>query len=138
MNQLALSAVLVSVPVFVLLYLGYRLTVAVIRLYRRGRSIEAVGLVGTTLVVVGLAGILANEKALLVAGLLAWFYLVAALIRRVMGQEEALTPKDMRFAQATEDQDPNALNFSGVGPGSQGFGLYAGGVRIAHDPYEDD
>ena len=33
---------------------------------------------------------------------------------------------------------PNSLNFSGVGPGFQGFGMYAGGVRIAQDPLDDD
>ena len=137
MIQLALSAVLLAVPIFVLLYLGYRVAFAGIHLYRSGRGVDALALLGTTIVAAGLVGIFASEKTLLVVGLLAWMYLVAALIHLVFRKGEAVAARHMWFAKATEDQDPSALNFSGVGPGSQGFGLYAGGVRIAHDPLED-
>lgn len=138
MNQLVLSSALVAVPVFVLLHLGYRVAVAAIRWYRSGRIVEAAGLLGTSLIAASLAGMFANEKTLLVVGLLSWMYLVAALIRLVLRHDESVPPGRMRFSKGTEDQDPNSLNFSGVGPGSQGFGLYAGGVRIAHDPFDDD
>jgi len=92
---------------------------------------------GTTIVAAGLIGIFASEKTLLVVGLLSWIYLVAALIRLVLHQDQSAPSRNMRFANVPEDQDPNSLNFSGVGPGSQGFGLYAGGVRIAHDHLDD-
>lgn len=138
MDQSVLGMALVSGPILVLGYLGYRVVAAALRLYRSGNVVESIGLLGTTTIAAGLVGIFASEKTLLVVGLLSWIYLVAALIRLVLHQDQSAPSRNMRFANAPEDQDPNSLNFSGVGPGSQGFGLYAGGVRIAHDHFEDD
>ena len=133
-----MSAALVVVPVVVLLYLGYQVVGAALRLYRNGNVVGSLVVLGTTIAVAGLVGILASEKTLLVVGLLSWMLLAAALIRYVMRQDDPMPARSIQAAYAPEDQDPNSLNFSGVGPGSQGFGLYAGGVRIAHDHFEDD
>jgi hypothetical protein len=133
-----MGAVLIVVPALVLLYLGYRVVGAAFRLYRSGDVVGSLVLFGTTIVAAGLGGIFASEKTLLVLGLLSWMFLAAKLIRYVMRQDEPMPARTTQAAYAPEDQDPNSLNFSGVGPGSQGFGLYAGGVRIAHDHFEDD
>jgi len=138
MDRIALGVALVVVPTCVLLYLGYRIVVAGLRLYRRGLVVESLVLFGTAIFAVGLAGIFASEKTLLVVGLLSWMVLAAALIRFVLRQGNYARPQMTRSSRGQEDPDPNSLNFSGAGPGCQGFGLYAGGVRIAHDPFEDD
>lgn len=138
MDRSVLGMALVSVPIFVLGYLGYRVFGAALRLYRSGHVVESVVLLGTTTIAAGLAGMFASEKSLLVVGLLSWMFLAAALIRYLFRQDEPMPARTTRAACAPEDQDPNSLNFSGVGPGSQGFGLYAAGVRIAHDDFEDD
>lgn len=138
MDRIALGLTLVAVPIVVLVYLGYRIVGAVLRLYRSGLVAESLGLLGATTIFVGLAGMFANERALLIVGLLSWMYLAAVLIRLVLSQDEPTPARTTRTAIVSEEQDPNSLNFSGVGPGSQGFGVYAGGVRIAHDHFEND
>lgn len=138
MDRIVMGAALIVVPILVLLYLGYRVVGAALRLYRSGDVFGSLIVTGTTIVAAGLIGIFASEKTLLVLGLLSWMFLAAALIRYVMRQDELMHARTTQTVYAPEDQDPNSLNFSGVGPGSQGFGLYAGGVRIAHDHFEDD
>jgi len=133
-----MSAALIVVPVLVLFYLGYRVVGAALRMYRSGDIVGSLVVIGATIVAAGLVGIFASEKTLLVLGLMSWMFLAAVLIRYVMRQDESTPARATQTAYAPEDQDPNSLNFSGVGPGSQGFGLYAGGVRIAHDHFEDD
>lgn len=138
MDRIVMSAALIVVSVLVLLYLGYRVVGAALRLYRSGDVVGSLVLFGTTIVAAGLVGIFASGKTLLVLGLLSWMFLAAALIRYVMRQDEPMPARTTQAAYSPEDQDPNSLNYSGVGPGSQGFGLYAGGVRIAHDHFEED
>jgi len=55
-----------------------------------------------------------------------------------MRDDGATSKRVSRYADAPNDQDPNSVHFSGVGRGFQGFGIYAGGVRIGHDPIDDD
>jgi hypothetical protein len=138
MDRIALGAALVAVPLAVLSYLGYRVVGSALRLYRNGRTGESLALLGTTIFAVGLVGKFGTEKSLLVGALLSWMFLAAQLISLLLGQNEPEHPRNAQFANTPEDQDPNSLNYSGVGPGSQGFGVYAGGVRIAHDHFEDD
>jgi hypothetical protein len=138
MDRIAMIAALVAIPLFVLIYLGYQVIGTALRLFRSGLVAESLGLIGITIVAASLVGIYASEKTLLVVGMLSWMYLAATVIRLALRQDEPGHPRTLRFGKATEDQDPNSMSFSGVGPGSQGFGLYAGGVRIAHDSLEDD
>ena len=138
MDRIVLGTVLFAVPVIVLLYLSYRMVVAALRLFHSGRIVESLGLLGTTIVAACLVGKFGNEKTILVVALLSWIFLAAAFIRFVLRRGEAEPKRGSRFADAQNDQDPNSMNFSGVGPGFQGFGIYAGGVRIAHDPIDDD
>ena len=138
MDRIALGVALIAVPFFVLVYLGYRVVDSALRMYRNGHIGESLGLLVATIIAAGLVGKFATEKTLLVAGLLSWMFLAAAFIRFLLRQDEPLPVRAVRFANAPEDHDCNSLNFSGVGPGSQGFGVYAGGVRIAHDHLEDD
>lgn len=138
MDRIALGVALIAVPFFVLVYLGYRVVDSALRMYRNGHIGESLGMLVATIIAAGLVGKFATEKTLLVAGLLSWMFLAAAFIRFLLRQDEPLPVRAVRFANAPEDQDCNSLNFSGVGPGSQGFGVYAGGVRIAHDHLEDD
>ena len=138
MDRIAFGVALIAVPFFVLVYLGYRVVGFALRMYRNGHIGESLGMLVATIIAAGLVGKFATEKTLLVAGLLSWMFLAAAFIRFLLRQDEPLPVRAGRFSDAPEDQDCNSLNFSGVGPGSQGFGVYAGGVRIAHDHLEDD
>jgi hypothetical protein len=79
-----------------------------------------------------------NEKTILVIALLSWIFLASAFIRFLMRDDGETSKRVSRYTDLPIDQDPNSLNFSGVGPGCQGFGIYAGGVRIGHDPIDDD
>ena len=138
MDRIVLGTVLIAAPVIVLLYLSYRMVVAAMRLFHSGRIVESLGLLGTTIGAACLVGKFGNEKTLLVAALLSWIFLAFAFIRFLMRDDGATSKRVSRYAGAPNDQDPNSLNFSGVGPGCQGFGIYAGGVRIGHDPIDDD
>jgi hypothetical protein len=79
-----------------------------------------------------------NEKTMLVAALLSWIFLASVFIRFLMRDDGATSKRVSPYADAPNDQDPNSIHFSGVGRGFQGFGMYAGGVRIGHDPIDDD
>ena len=138
MDRIVLGTVLFAVPVIVLLYLSYRMVVAALRLFHSGRIVESLGLLGTTLVAACLVGKFGNEKTILVVALLSWILLAAAFIRFVLRDGESANMKQVPSSARPNDQDPNSMNFSGVGPGFQGFGIYEGGVRIAHDPLDDD
>ena len=138
MDRLLLGAALVAVPTGVLLYFGYRVVKAALAMYRDGRAIESLGLIGTTIIAAGLVGKFGNEKTILVAALLSWILLAAAFIRFLMRDDGVTSYQVSRYAGTANDQDPNSIHFSGVGRGLQGFGMYAGGVRIGHDPIDDD
>ena len=79
-----------------------------------------------------------GARFFLVAALLSWVFLAVAFIRFVLRNGENDPRQQSYFSDPPHDQDPNSLNFSGAGPGFQGFGMYAGGVRIAQDPLDDD
>jgi hypothetical protein len=138
MSQIVMGTVLFAVPAIVLLYLSSRIVVAALRLFQTGRIGDPLGLFGTAIIAACLVAKFGNEKTILVAALLSWIFLAFAFIRFLMRDDEATTKRVSRYADAPNDQDPNSLNFSGVGPGCQGFGIYAGGVRIGHDPIDDD
>jgi hypothetical protein len=140
MNQIVLSTVLFAVPAIVLLYLSFRIVVAALRLLQTGRIGDSLGLFGTAIIAACLVAKFGNEKTLLVASLLSWIFLASAFIRFLMRDDGATTKQVSRNPDAPndQDQDPNSIHFSGVGRGFQGFGLYAGGVRIGHDPIDDD
>jgi len=88
---------------------------------------------GTSLLI-----IYGNEKTVLVVALLSWIFLVAVFIRFALSNGESANMKRVRSSDRPCVEDPNSLNFSGVGPGFQGFGIYAGGVRVAHDTNEEE
>lgn len=138
MDRMVLGTVLIAVPVIVLLYLSYRIVVAALSLIQGGRVVESLGLLGVAIVGACLVGKFGNEKTILVAALLSWILLAAAFIRFLMRDDGATSNRVSRYAVTANDQDPNSIHFSGVGRGSQGFGMYAGGVRIGHDPIDDD
>ena len=138
MNQIVLSTVLFAVPAIVLLYLSIRLVVAALRLFQMGRIGDSLVLSGTATFAACLVAKFGNEKTILVAALLSWIFLASVFIRFLMRDDGATSKRVSRYAEEPNDQNPNSLNFSGVGPGCQGFGIYAGGVRIGHDPIDDD
>ena len=138
MNQIVLSTVLFAVPAIVLIYLSIRLVVAALRLFQMGRIGDSLVLSGTATFAACLVAKFGNEKTILVAALLSWIFLAFAFIRFLMCEDGASSKRVSRYTDATNDQDPNSIHFSGVGRGFEGFGMYAGGVRIGHDPIEDD
>ncbi len=138
MNQIVLSSVLFAVPAIVLLYLSIRIVVVALRLLQTGRIGDSLGLFGTAIIAACLVAKFGNEKTILVAALLSWIFLASVFIRFLMRDDGARSKRVSRYADAPNDQDPNSIHFSGVGRGFQGFGLYAGGVRIGHDPIDDD
>lgn len=78
------------------------------------------------------------EKLLLLSAAVVVFVVVAAcakLLGRTASQRNQHQSGAIEFLS---DQDPNSLRYTGAGPGIQGFGIYAGGVRIAHDHIDDD
>jgi hypothetical protein len=85
-----------------------------------------------------LVAMFGNEKSILVAALLSWVFLAVAFIRFVLRNGENDPRQQSHFSDPPHDQDPNSLNFSGMGPGFQGFGMYAHGVRVGNEPIEDD
>ena len=138
MERMILASVLLVVPGMTLIYLAARLMAFAVTLFRTGHVVESLLLVVASLVAITLVAIFGNEKSILVAALLSWVFLAAAFIRLVLRNGEKDPRQQSFFSEPPHDQDPNSLNFSGVGPGFQGFGMYAGGVRIAQDPLDDD
>ena len=138
MNQIVMSSVLFAVPAIVLLYLSIRIVVAALRLFQSGRIADSLALFGITIIAAYLVAKFGNEKTILVVALLSWMFLASAFIRFLMRDDRATSKRVSRYTDTPNDQDPNSIHFSGVGRGFQGFGLYAGGVRIGHDPIDDD
>ena len=125
-------------PGVLLVYLSNKLFSQMRWLFRQGRIhdmlMSMVALVCGTLLLISYG----NEKTILVVALLSWIFLASAFIRFLMRDDRATSKRVSRYTDAPNDQDPNSIHFSGVGRGFQGFGLYAGGVRIGHDPIDDD
>ncbi len=138
MEQMVLVFVLLVVPGMTLIYLAARSMAVAVRLFRAGNVVESFLLLVAALVAAFLVAKFGNEKAILVTALLSWVFLAAAFIRFVLHNGKNDPRQQSYFSDPPHDQDPNSLNFSGVGPGIQGFGIYAGGVRIAHDSIDDD
>ncbi len=78
------------------------------------------------------------EKLLLISAVIVIFVVVAACFRLLQRTAHRSTRQPSGSINSVSDNDPNSLAYSGVGPGFQGFGIYAGGVRIAHDHIEND
>lgn len=78
------------------------------------------------------------EKLMLLSAAIVFVVVVAACVRFLLRTGHLSTYQPSGSINGASDHDPNSLNYSGVGPGSQGFGIYAGGVRIAHDHIEND
>ena len=138
MEQMVLVFVLLVVPGMTLIYLAARSMAVAVRLFRAGNVVESFLLLVAALVAAFLVAKFGNEKAILVAALLSWVFLAAAFIRFVLRNGENDPRQKSYFPDPLHDQDPNSLNFSGVGPGFQGFGMYAHGVRVGNEPIEDD
>jgi uncharacterized membrane protein len=138
MERTILVSVLLVVPGMTLIYLAARLMAVAVNLYRTGHVVESLLLVVASLVAITLVAIFGNEKSILVAALLSWVFLAVAFIRFVLRNGENNPRQQSYFSEPPHDQDPNSLNFSGVGPGFQGFGMYAHGVRVGNEPIEDD
>ena len=138
MDRIVLSSVLLAVPAIVLAYLVFRIASVGLKLFQSGRTVESLGLLGTAIIAACLVAKFGNEKTILVAALLSWIFLAFAFIRFLMRDDGATSKRVSRYEGAPNDQDPNSIHFSGVGRGFQGFGMYAGGVRIGHDPIDDD
>ena len=138
MNSTYWQILFLGVPSVLLAYLGNKLFRLLRRLFHQRRFndllITSVALVVGTLLLI----IYSNEKTILVAALLSWIFLASAFIRFLMRDDRATSKRVSRYTDLPNDQDPNSIHFSGVGRGFQGFGLYAGGVRIGHDPIDDD
>lgn len=138
MEKMVLASVLLVVPGMTLIYLAARLMAVAVKLYRTGHVVESLLLLVAPIVAATLVAIFGNEKSILVAALLSWVFLAVAFIRFVLRNGENDPKQQSYFPDPPHDQDPNSLNFSGAGPGFHGFGMYAGGVRIAQDPLDDD
>jgi uncharacterized membrane protein len=138
MEKMVLASVLLVVPGMTLIYLAARLMAFAVTLFRTGHVVESLLLLVAALVAATLVAIFGNEKSILVAALLSWIFLATAFIRFVMRNGENGPRQQSYFSDPPHDQDPNSLNFSGVGPGFQSFGLYAHGVRVGNEPIEDD
>jgi Ca2+/Na+ antiporter len=138
MERMVLVSVLLVVPGMALIYLAARLMAVAVKLFRTGHVVESLLLLVAALVTATLVAVYGNEKTILVAALLSWVFLAAAFIRFVLRNGENDPRQQSYFADPQHDQDPNSLNFSGVGPGFQGFGMYAHGVRVGNEPIEDD
>ena len=138
MEKMVLASVLLVVPGMTLIYLAARLMAVAVNLYRTGHVVESLLLVVASLVAITLVAIFGNEKSILVAALLSWVFLAVAFIRFVLRNGENDPRQQSYFSEPRHDQDPTSLTFSGVGPGFQGFGMYAHGVRVGNEPIEDD
>ena len=138
MEKMVLASVLLVVPGMTLIYLAVRLMAAAAKLFRAGHVVESLLLVVASVAAATLVAIFGNEKSILVAALLSWVFLAAAFIRFVLRNGVNDPRQQSHFSEPPHDQDPNSLNFSGVGPGFQGFGMYAHGVRVGNEPIEDD
>jgi hypothetical protein len=138
MDRIVLSSVLLAVPAIVLAYLVVRIASVGLKLFQSGRIADSLALFGTAIIAASLVAKFGNEKTILVAALLSWIFLAFAFIRFLMRDDGASSKRVSRYAGVPNDQDPNSIHFSGVGRGFQGFGMYAGGVRIGHDPIDED
>jgi len=110
---------------------------ATVRLLRHGKILESIGLLLASLGVATLVAKFGNEKTILVAALLSWVFLAGAFIHRLLRNVETTT-RQKTHPQGQESDDPNSLTFTGVGPGFQGFGMYAHGVRVGNESINDD
>ena len=138
MEKIVLASVLLVVPGVTLIYLAARLMAVAVKLFRTGHVVESLLLLVASLAAAALVAIFGNEKSILVAALLSWVFLAAAFIRFVLRNGENDPRQLSHFSDPRHDQDPTSLTFSGVGPGFQGFGMYAHGVRVGNEPIEDD
>ena len=71
------------------------------------------------------------EKTILASALLLCIGLAWSLIRRLFRDEGTKLHESEGVSH--ESDDPTSLQFDGVGPGPQGFGLYSFGTRIDGD-----
>ncbi len=138
MERMVLASVLLVVPGMTLIYLAARLMAFSVKLFRTGHVVESLLLVVAALVAATLVAMFGSEKSILVAALLSWVFLATAFICFVLRNGENDPGQQSYFSDPPHEQDPNSLNFSGVGPGFQGFGMYAHGVRVGNEPIEDD
>jgi hypothetical protein len=138
MEPMILVSVLLLVPGMPLVYLAARLMAVAVKLFRTGSVAESLLLLVVSIVAATFVAKFGNEKAILVAALLSWFFLAAAAIRYLLGSDEDLMTRKVYRGLPCNDGDPNSLTFSGVGPGFQGFGMYAHGVRVGNEPIDDD
>ena len=104
-------------PGMTLIYLAARLIAVAVKLFRTGHVVESLLLVVASLVAITLVAIFGNEKSILVAALLSWVFLAVAFIRFVLRNGENDPRQQSYLSEPPHDQDPNSLNFSGVGPG---------------------
>ncbi len=138
MERMVLASVLLVVPGMTLIYLAARLMTVAVKLFRTGHVVESLLLVVASLVAATLVAMFGNEKTILVAALLSWAFLAAAFIRFVLRNDVDLMTRKVHSGLPCNDSDPNSLTFSGVGPGFQGFGMYAHGVRVSNEPIDDN
>ena len=138
MEPMILVSVLLVVPGMTLVYLAARLMAVAVKLFRTGSVAESLSLLVVSVVAATLVAKFGNEKSILVAALLSWFFLAATAIRYLLGTDEDLMTRTVHWGLPFNDDDPNSLTFSGVGPGFQGFGIYAHGVRVGNEPIDDD
>lgn len=76
------------------------------------------------------------EKTIIASALLLCIGLAWALIRLLFCGEGIKSRVSEDVSNASDD--PNSLDFDGVGPGIHGFGLYLKGFKMSHDPLERD
>jgi hypothetical protein len=116
MEKMVLASVLLVVPGMTLIYLAARLIAVAVKLFRTGHVVESLLLLVAALVAATLVAMFGNEKSILVAALLSWVFLAVAFIRFVLRNGENDPRQQSYFSDPPHDQDPNSLNFSGVGP----------------------
>ncbi len=138
MERTILVFVLLAVPGVTLIYLAARLMTVAVKLFRTGSVAESLLLLVVSIVAATLVAKFGNEKSILVAALLSWFFLATTFIRFVLRNDDDLMTRRVHSGLPCNDSDPNSLTFSGVGPGFQGFGMYAHGVRVGNEPIDDN
>lgn len=137
MERMVLVSVLLVVPAMTLIYLAVRLMAVAVKLFRTEHVVESLLLLVALLGSATLIAMFGNEKSILVTALLSWFFLAAAFIRFVLRNSEDVITRKAQPGLPCDDSNPNSLTFSGVGPGFQGFGMYAHGVRVGNEPIDD-
>lgn len=138
MERTILVFVLFAVPGVTLIYLAARLMAVAMKLFRTGSVAESLLLLVASIVAATLVAKFGNEKSILVVALLSWFFLATTFIRFVLRNDGDLMTRKVHSRLPCNDSDPNSLTFSGVGPGFQGFGMYAHGVRVGNEPIDDN